>query len=308
MSLRPEIGDSEQSLSHPHEPVLMEPYEEGDADPAEVYELDIWDQMNDDLQERNQQEFSYDKRHSVGNNGALQMLAVAYGEKPGHDLGDGLGSTESVEEAIDYARELGLNVVYRWDGVDEELVEDGHEIYVTNDSELAELAAEQEFTFYRDDDVYGQLMGFPEEDIEAYNDWVEIGRDFEPSEDDSINEYLDFRKDFVASKGGQDSIISHRGVVREMVKGKDYDFRDFVGAFGAFDNRVVDTEERIDEVVSSVRRLDRKIERDTGVGIVELQAGNAERQTFNQHKEHYRQQHEDTQRKPLSDILTGWFS
>lgn len=276
-----------ESISHPHEPVVLEAYEDGTADPVEAYDLDLWDQMSEDM-ERWNRDFSYDRRHPVGNDSPLQLIAVAYGEKPGHDLGDGLGSTEAVEEAIDYARELGLTVVYRWGGIDEELVEDAHEIYVTGDPELAELAGEQEFSFYRDDDVYGRLMGFPDEDIEAYTDWTELGREFENDPERSMSENLDARKEFITSRGGRDSIISHRGVVREMVEGKDYGFRDFVGAFNAFDNRVLDTEDRIDEIVKSVRGLDRELKEDTGKGLVELQAGPVEREVFDQHRKHYR--------------------
>lgn len=287
MSLRPDVGSSGESFSHPHEAVVLEPYEDGTADPADAYELDLWDQMSDDMRRWNR-DFSFDQRRPVGNNGPLQMLAVAYGEKSGHDLGDGLGSTEAVEEAVDYARNLGLTVVYRWDGIDEELVEDGHEIYVTDDPELAELAAEQEFSFYDDDEVYGQLMGFPEEDIEAYEDWRDIGEGYDNDPGLSMNENLDAKKEYVRSEGGEDSVISHRGVVREMVKGKEYDFSDFVGAFGAVGNRVVDSEERIDELVRSVRTLDNNLKEDAGVGIIELEAGPKEREVFNDHRSHFR--------------------
>lgn len=288
MSLRPRIGAGNEELSHPHEPVVLEPYEDAEADPLETYDLDLWDQMSEDM-ERWNRDFSYDKRNAVGSDKPLQMLAVAYGEKPGHNLGDGLGSTGAVEEAIDYARELGLTVVYRWDGIDKELVEDGHEIYITNDPELAELASEQPFSFYQDSEVFGELMGFPDEDIEAYEDWNEVGREFERSDHKSLEQNLDERKEFINSRGGLDSVISHRGVVREMVKGKDYDFKDFLGAFRAFDNRVLDTEERIDEVVQSVRRLDSKLKEDTGKGIVDLEAGPTDRDVFNTHQKHYRE-------------------
>lgn len=288
MSLRPRIGTETEDLSQPHEPVVLEPYENADSNPLEAYELDLWDQMSKDMQRWNR-DFSYDRRHPVGNDNPLQMLAVAYGEKPGHDLGDGLGSVKAVEEAIDYARDLGLTVVYRWNGIDKELVEDGHEIYVTKDPELAELASEQPFSFYEDSEVYGQLMGFPEQDIEAYEDWNELGRQFEPSEQKSMQENLDERKQLVTSKGGFDSVISHRGVVREMIKGKDYNFDDFLGAFKAFDNRVLDTEDRIDQVVESVRRLNRKLEEDTGKGIAELETESQDREVFREHQKHYRE-------------------
>jgi len=303
MSLRPDVAGSGDVFSSPHDPVVLEPYEDADADPVEAYDLDLWDQMSDDMRQWNR-DFSYDRRHPVGNSGAMQLLAVAYGEKPGHDLGDGLGSAEAVEEAIDYARDLGLTVVYRWEGIDEELAEDSHEIYVTNDEDLADLAAEQDFSFYRDDDVYGQLMGFPEEDIESYRDWSDKGRDFEPSGQRSMRENMDAKKEYVRSRGGKDSVVSHRAVVREMMKGKEYDYGDFLGAFTAFDNRIVDEEGRIQEVVDSARRLDRKLKEDTSRGIVEFEDSRANRQIFDDHRKHYRGKTGNN--KGLSDFLPGF--
>jgi hypothetical protein len=78
-----------------------------------------------------------------------------------------------------------------------------------------------------------------------------------------------------------------------MIQGKDYDYRDFLGAFSALDNRIIDTEERIEDTVRSVRRLDRKLKEDTGKGIKDLEGGSTERQVFKGHRDHYRRKFDE---------------